>query len=72
MAATRHRQQTTMTGPVNLSLPLATPEPAPKCDVCAALVRQRQEARDRGDLSAATDADVEIRNHPHKSKGRRH
>ena len=52
---------------VNLALPLPPPKPAPGCDVCAALAEQRQEARDRGDLSAATDADVEMRNHPHRT-----
>nr|WP_236246673.1 hypothetical protein [Streptomyces sp. CC77] len=59
-----------MSGPVHLSLPSPPPEPAPGCEVCTALVRQRQAARDRGDLSAATDADVEIRNHPHRTRGR--
>lgn len=59
-----------MAGPVNLALPLPPPEPAQGCDVCGALVKQRQEARDRGDLSAATDADVEIRNHPHQTRRR--
>ncbi len=59
-----------MAGPVNLALPLPPPEPAPGCDVCEALVKQRQEARDRGDLPAATDADVEIRNHPHRTRRR--
>ncbi|MDO0937146.1 hypothetical protein QQY66_37545 [Streptomyces sp. DG2A-72] len=57
--------------PVELPLPIAPPEPVSNCDVCTALVQQRQEARDRGDLSAATDADVEIRNHPHRTRGRR-
>ncbi|MDQ0767224.1 hypothetical protein [Streptomyces canus] len=65
------RQQTTMSGPVNLQLPPEPPQPRPNCDVCAALAKQGQEARDRGDLSAATDADVEIRNHPHRTRGRR-
>jgi hypothetical protein len=51
--------------PVELLLPLAPPAPVRGCDVCTALVKQRQEARDRGDLSAATDVDVEIRSHPH-------
>lgn len=37
--------------------------------MCAALAEQRQEARARGDYSAATDANVEIRNHPHRAKG---
>ncbi|KUL25355.1 hypothetical protein [Streptomyces regalis] len=65
------KQQTTMTGPVTLTLPLPHPEPAPDCDVCQALAKQRQEARDSGDLSAATDADVEIRNHPHRTWSKR-
>ncbi|OON81794.1 hypothetical protein GBW32_30565 [Streptomyces tsukubensis] len=60
-----------MSGPVHLALPLPLPKPAPGCDVCGSLVSQRQAARDRGDLSAATDADVEIRNHPHRTRGRR-
>ncbi|WP_200307372.1 hypothetical protein [Streptomyces adelaidensis] len=65
-------QQTTPSPPVHLPLPPPPPKPAPGCDICAALVRQRQDARDRGDLSAATDADVEIRNHPHRAReGRR-
>lgn len=54
-----------------MTLPLPPPEAVANCAVCAALVKQRQEARDRGDLSAATDADVEIRNHPHRTRGRR-
>ncbi|MFJ4873941.1 hypothetical protein ACIP93_01775 [Streptomyces sp. NPDC088745] len=33
--------------------------------VCAALVRQREQAREEFDYSAVTDADVELRNHPH-------
>nr|WP_223185354.1 hypothetical protein [Streptomyces sp. CBMA152] len=60
-----------MDSPVNLSLPCNPPEPAKGCDVCVALVGQRQGARDRGDLSGVTDADVEIRNHPHRTRGPR-
>ncbi|MET8329643.1 hypothetical protein [Streptomyces sp. NPDC005181] len=63
------RTKTTMSSPVYLSLPLNPPDPAPGCGVCTALVAQHQAARDRGDLSAATDADVEIRNHPHRTRG---
>ena len=55
-----------MSGPVNLALPPPPPKPAAGCEVCEALAVQRLAARDRGDLSAATDADVEIRCHPHK------
>jgi hypothetical protein len=62
------RAQTTMSGPVHLSLPNLPPKPADGCGVCLALIAQRRVARDRGDLSAATDADVEIRNHPHRTR----
>nr|WP_245685836.1 hypothetical protein [Streptomyces niveus] len=58
-----------MDGPVHLALPAEPPRPVAGCDVCAALARQRQEARDRGDYSAATNASVEIRNHPHRTRG---
>ncbi|WSZ87085.1 hypothetical protein OG584_21885 [Streptomyces sp. NBC_00859] len=60
-----------LSGPVHLAPPLPFPKPAPGCGVCGALVSQRQTARDRGDLSAAADADAEIRNHPHRTRGRR-
>ncbi|MGW0748387.1 hypothetical protein [Streptomyces sp. NPDC002587] len=62
------RAQTTMSGPVHLSLPNPPPKPPDGCGVCRALVVQRQEARSRGDLSAVTDADVELRNHPHRAR----
>ncbi len=62
------RAKTTMSGPVHLSLPNLPPEPADGCGVCSALIVQRREARGRGDLSAATHADVEIRNHPHRAR----
>ncbi|PCG83920.1 hypothetical protein CIB93_22150 [Streptomyces sp. WZ.A104] len=57
-----------MTGPVHLTLPKPPPKPKVGCGVCEALAVQRQSARDRGDLSAATDADVEISNHPHRTR----
>ncbi|WSC95966.1 hypothetical protein OG909_28810 [Streptomyces sp. NBC_01754] len=57
-----------MSGPVHLTLPNPPPKPAVGCGVCEALAGQRQAARDRGDLSAATDADVEIGNHPHRTR----
>ncbi|MFJ6697155.1 hypothetical protein ACIQM4_13945 [Streptomyces sp. NPDC091272] len=56
---------TALDRPVHLELPMRAPTPAPDCDVCAALVRQRQQARSVHDYSAVTDADVELRNHPH-------
>ncbi|AWN26604.1 hypothetical protein YWIDRAFT_05881 [Streptomyces sp. SceaMP-e96] len=48
---------------VSLSLPELQPTPVEGCAVCAALAVQRREARERGDLSAATDANVRLRNH---------
>ncbi|WTZ21879.1 hypothetical protein OG270_15310 [Streptomyces microflavus] len=47
------------------------PKPVTGCDVCQALDTQRREARGRGDYSAATDASVEIRRHPHATRTRR-
>lgn len=60
--------KTTMGPPVQLAVPPMPPLPVPGCAVCSALTRQRQEARDRGDYSAVTDAYVEIRNHPHRTR----
>ncbi|MGW3723561.1 hypothetical protein [Streptomyces sp. NPDC000851] len=54
---------TSMDAPITLGLPLDQPEPPAECGVCAALVRQRQEASARGDMSRVTDCNVEIRNH---------
>jgi len=53
---------------VDLPLPLAAPEPAPDCDVCAALARQRVEAQALGDYSQVTDCNVEIQSHPHPKR----
>ncbi|GAA4071840.1 hypothetical protein GCM10022284_04430 [Streptomyces hundungensis] len=61
-----------MGGPVHLKLPHAPPKPAPGCAVCAEMAVRRRAARVRGDFSAATDADVEIRHHPHPGRTRRH
>nr|WP_094793565.1 hypothetical protein [Streptomyces kasugaensis] len=55
--------------PVWLGDPTLEPAPGEGCDVCAALVRQRADARARGDWAAATDCNVELRRHPH---GRAH
>ncbi|WP_274555232.1 hypothetical protein [Streptomyces spiramyceticus] len=62
-----NRPKTTMDQPVHLPLPPPLPRPAKGCGVCEALARQRQAARDCGDYSTATDACVEIRNHPHRT-----
>ncbi|MFD4528152.1 hypothetical protein ACFWP7_30320 [Streptomyces sp. NPDC058470] len=57
--------KTTMDPPITLELPLSEPDPAPGCDVCEALARQRAEFTAAGNPSKATDCSVEIRNHPH-------
>ncbi|MDJ1133405.1 hypothetical protein [Streptomyces iconiensis] len=55
--------------------PLETPslftrEPVghPGCDVCGALVEQRENARGRDDMSRVSDCNVEIRRHPHQER----
>jgi hypothetical protein len=54
--------------PVQLPLPdLLEPVPVDGCDVCAALARQRAEARTRHDLSCVSDANVELRQQPHRT-----
>ncbi|MFE3763578.1 hypothetical protein ACFXPI_17650 [Streptomyces sp. NPDC059104] len=60
---------TTMDPPVQLSLPRTPPAPAPGCDVCAALTKQRTEAYGAGDLSAVSDCNVELAAHPKKRFG---
>ncbi|MFF1702476.1 hypothetical protein [Streptomyces sp. NPDC058252] len=62
------KQQTTMDDPVDLSLPLDQPKPAPLCGVCQALERQSAEATASGDYSKASDCNIEIRNHPHRGR----
>ncbi|MGW1374866.1 hypothetical protein ACWD6P_11425 [Streptomyces sp. NPDC002446] len=59
-----NQQPTTRQGPVHLMLPLAQPAAAEGCDVCAALAKQRREARLNGDHSMASDCNVEIAAHP--------
>lgn len=57
-----------MTPPVHLPEPTLEPTPMPGCGVCAALVKQREAARQRGDFSAVSDANVELRNHRHEGR----
>jgi hypothetical protein len=58
--------------PVELPLRLdGDPEPVADCDVCQALNKQRWEARSQREMSKVSDFNVEIRNHPHKGRGRR-
>ncbi|WP_156727860.1 hypothetical protein [Streptomyces apocyni] len=61
----------TMDQPITLDLPLDWPEPEPGCDVCTALAEQRANADGRGDRSAVTDCNVEIRNHTRRHRRRR-
>lgn len=49
--------------PFGLTLPPEEPVPPADCGVCAALVKQRAEARARDDLSRVSDLNVEIRAH---------
>jgi hypothetical protein len=48
------------------STPCVEPAPVGDCDVCAALLRQREEARARGDHRTVWDWNNELRNHPHR------
>lgn len=41
------------------------PKPVPRCDVCAALDKQRAVFRSEHNASGVTDCNVEIRQHPH-------
>ena len=61
-------QQTTPELPVTLPDPTHPPTPAPGCDVCATLERDRVRAEEAGDTSLATTCEVEIRNHPHSKR----
>ncbi|MFF4606646.1 hypothetical protein ACFY12_28420 [Streptomyces sp. NPDC001339] len=61
-------RQRTMTPPVHLGVPKPDPEPAPGCDVCGALARQREDAQRSGDMSMASDLNIEMRNHPHRRR----
>ena len=58
--------KTTLALPVHLSLPLDAPKLAKGCGVCAALVKQHAAAQAKGDLSAATDCNVELAADPHR------
>lgn len=59
-----------LTPPVQLGEPRPNPKPAAGCDVCRALVHQRQLAEARGSQSQITALNAELRNHP-KHAGQR-
>ncbi|MGI5261126.1 hypothetical protein [Streptomyces angustmyceticus] len=52
-----------LTDPYNL-----TATPVPGCDVCTALDKQREEARQQGRAAAAATAVIEIASHLHKKR----
>lgn len=54
---------------MTVSLPALEPVPAAGCDVCAALYRQREEARAVGNGRMVRDWNDELRNHPHRRSG---
>lgn len=57
--------------PAELPFSLADdPSPAEGCDVCQALGEERREARAERDMSKVSDANVEIRRHPHAKRRR--
>lgn len=53
-----------LTPPVQLGEPQPNPKPSVECDICAALVHERQLAEARGDMSKVTGLNIELRNHP--------
>ncbi|MFF7881086.1 hypothetical protein ACH40F_07585 [Streptomyces sp. NPDC020794] len=58
------KQQTTSEAPITLPDPTRPPKPAPGCDVCAALDRQRAAAEGAGNIAQATTCEQEMRRHP--------
>ncbi|MER8066739.1 hypothetical protein ABTZ59_00240 [Streptomyces sp. NPDC094034] len=54
---------------MTISLPEHETVPATGCDVCAALRRQREEARAVGNGRMVRDWNDELRNHPHRRSG---
>lgn len=50
--------------PIVLPDPTRPPTPAPGCDVCAALDRQRATAERAGNIGLATTYEQEMREHP--------
>jgi hypothetical protein len=59
------RRPKTMEEAPLLGVPLPDPPAVHHCAECAALARQREAAREAGDLSGAADCNVQIRRHPH-------
>ncbi|AWW43404.1 hypothetical protein DN051_43355 (plasmid) [Streptomyces cadmiisoli] len=64
MAEGTRRRTTPTPAPVHLLDPTRPPRPAPGCDVCAALDRQRAQAERSGNTRRAIITEDEIRKHP--------
>ncbi|MFD5573965.1 hypothetical protein [Streptomyces cadmiisoli] len=62
------RPRTVMAEAIHLPDPTRPPRPAPGCDVCAALDKQRAQAEKSRNIRKATSCEEEIRRHPHKGK----
>ncbi|AXE27834.1 hypothetical protein C0216_28615 [Streptomyces globosus] len=62
-------EQTTMSGPVHLSLPSPPPDPVSGCLECLGIAVTRANARSVGDHSKATDANVVLRTHLREDHG---
>jgi hypothetical protein len=58
------KHQTMQEPPISLPDPTRPPKPAPGCDVCEALDKQRAAADEAGDIRRATAYEVEMRRHP--------
>jgi hypothetical protein len=63
------KRQTLQEPPIELPDPTRPPVPAPGCDVCGALDRQRAAAEEAGDTRRATAYEVEMRRHPKHRDG---
>lgn len=50
-------------GPITLALPALQPTPVEGCGICTTVAQEREAAWRRGDKSAASDANVKLRNH---------
>ncbi|MFF9476464.1 hypothetical protein ACF1E9_28080 [Streptomyces roseolus] len=62
-------EQTTMSGPVHLTLPVGDPDPVAGCRQCLGVAVARANARSVGDYSKATDANVVLRTHLREDHG---
>ncbi len=64
-------EQTTMSGPVHLSLPSQPPDPVSGCRECLGFAVNRANATSVGDYSKASDVNVAFRAHLRRKHGGR-